>query len=164
MAVTWDQIKAMFTTMDVDHMKRVSANWPKVMDLHDEESVLYYATQIPRMPIGEPTLDPADGVGFSRLVEKPKPIGKTDCVTDTESNVDAARIAAQRIINDGAQCIVGNVDFGGTLAVAQVCEQRGVPLVVNVGAAPQITEQGVQIRCAQFPARGNVDGRWPSAH
>jgi hypothetical protein len=64
MAVTWDQIKAMFTTMDVEHMKRVSANWPTVMDLHDEESVLYYATQIHasvssgRMPIGEPRWTP----------------------------------------------------------------------------------------------------------
>lgn len=64
MPVTWDQIKAMFTTMDVEHMKRVSANWPKVMDLHDEESALYYATQIHasvssgRMPIGEPRWTP----------------------------------------------------------------------------------------------------------
>jgi hypothetical protein len=59
-AVTWEQIEAMFTTMDVEHMKRVSASWPKVLDLHDEESVLYYAAQIHasvksgRMPIGEP--------------------------------------------------------------------------------------------------------------
>src|SRR3954471_1029561 len=56
---------------------------------------------------------------------------------DTESNVDAARAAAGRIIDDGAHCIVGNVDSGGTLAVAQVCERRQVPLVVNVGAPPQ---------------------------
>jgi hypothetical protein len=60
MAVTWDTIKAYFTDMDVAHMKQVSAHWPKVMDLHDEKSVLYYATQIHaavaagRMPIGEP--------------------------------------------------------------------------------------------------------------
>jgi branched-chain amino acid transport system substrate-binding protein len=77
---------------------------------------------------------------------------------DTESNVDAARIAAQRIINDGAQCIVGNVDSGGTLAVAQVCEQRGVPLVVNVGAAPQITEQGFKFVARNFPHAGMLMG------
>ena len=77
---------------------------------------------------------------------------------DTESNVDAARIAAQRIINDGAQCIVGNVDSGGTLAVAQVCEQRGVPLVVNVGAAPQITEQGFKYVARNFPHAGMLMG------
>ena len=26
--------------------------------------------------------------------------------------------------------------FAGTLAIAQVCEQRQVPLIVNIGAAP----------------------------
>ena len=77
---------------------------------------------------------------------------------DTESNVDAARIAAQRIINDGAHCIVGNVDSGGTLAVAQVCEQRAVPLVVNVGAAPQITEQGFKFVARNFPHAGMLMG------
>jgi hypothetical protein len=60
MAVTWETIESYFTDIDVAHMKKVSANWPKVMDLHDEDSVLYYATQIHesvasgRMPIGEP--------------------------------------------------------------------------------------------------------------
>jgi hypothetical protein len=59
MAVTWPTIKGYFTTTDVNHMKQVSAHWPKVMDLHDEASVLYYAKQIHaavnsgRMPIGE---------------------------------------------------------------------------------------------------------------
>jgi hypothetical protein len=60
MAVTWATIEAYFTDMDVAHMKQVSAHWPKVMDLHDQASVLYYAKQIHaavdsgRMPIGEP--------------------------------------------------------------------------------------------------------------
>jgi hypothetical protein len=64
MPMTWEQIQAMFTTMDVEHMKRVSATWPKVLDLHDEDSVLYYAAQIHvsvksgRMPIGEPRWTP----------------------------------------------------------------------------------------------------------
>jgi hypothetical protein len=64
MPVTWEQIQAMFTTMDVEHMKRVSATWPKLLDLHDEDSVLYYAAQVHasvksgRMPIGEPRWTP----------------------------------------------------------------------------------------------------------
>ena len=73
---------------------------------------------------------------------------------DTESNVDAARAAAERIIDDGAHCIVGNVDSGGTLAVAQVCERRQVPLVVNVGAPPQLTEQGYKYVARNFPHAG----------
>ena len=77
---------------------------------------------------------------------------------DTESNVDAARIAAERVINDGAHCIVGNVDSGGTMAIAQVCEQHQVPLVVNVGAAPQITEQGFKYVARNFPHAGMLMG------
>jgi len=77
---------------------------------------------------------------------------------DTESNVDAARIAAERVINEGAHCIVGNVDSGGTMAIAQVCEQHQVPLVVNVGAAPQITEQGFKYVARNFPHAGMLMG------
>ena len=76
----------------------------------------------------------------------------------TLSNVDAARIAAERVINDGAHCIVGNVDSGGTMAIAQVCEQHQVPLVVNVGAAPQITEQGFKYVARNFPHAGMLMG------
>lgn len=59
MAITWDTITSYFTDMDVDHMKQVSAGWPKLLDLHDQQSVLYYAPQIyaavqsGTMPIGE---------------------------------------------------------------------------------------------------------------
>ena len=77
---------------------------------------------------------------------------------DTESNVDAARIAAERVINEGAHCIVGNVNSGGTMAIAQVCEQHQVPLVVNVGAAPQITEQGFKYVARNFPHAGMLMG------
>ncbi len=61
---------------------------------------------------------------------------------DFESNVDTARARTEQLIGGGAQVIIGAFDSGGTLAAAQVCEQHGIPLVVNVGAAPQITEQG----------------------
>ena len=40
------------------------------------------------------------------------------------------------------------------MAVAQVCEQRGVPLVVNVGAPPQLTEQGYKFVARNFPHAG----------
>ena len=70
---------------------------------------------------------------------------------DTESNVDAARIAAQRIINDGAHCIVGNVDSGGTRRRTGL---RTAPCMVNVGAAPQITEQGFKFVARNFPHAG----------
>jgi hypothetical protein len=82
MAVTWAQIEAYFTTMDVEHMKRVSANWPKIMDLHDEASVLYYATQIHasvssgRMPIGEPRWTPQMVADFLEWWKSQQPAAK----------------------------------------------------------------------------------------
>lgn len=70
---------------------------------------------------------------------------------DTESNPDVARSRAEKLINDGAQVLVGAFESGQTLAIAQVCEQRGVPLVINVAAAPQITEQGYKTIFRNFP-------------
>jgi branched-chain amino acid transport system substrate-binding protein len=73
---------------------------------------------------------------------------------DIESNPDVARTQCERVINEGAQCIVGAFDSASTLAMAQVCEQRKVPLVVNIAAAPQLTEQGYQFLVRNFPTAG----------
>ena len=59
---------------------------------------------------------------------------------DTESNVDTARARAEKLIGDGAQLLVGAFDSGQTTAIAQVAEQKGIPLVINIAAAPPITE------------------------
>lgn len=75
---------------------------------------------------------------------------------DIESNPDVARTQCERVVNDGAQCIVGAFDSASTLAMAQVCEQRKVPLVVNVGAAPQLTEQGYKFLVRNFPTGGQL--------
>jgi len=61
---------------------------------------------------------------------------------DFESNVDTARTRAERLIQEGANVLVGAFDSGASAAIAQVAEQRGIPYVINIGAAPQITEQG----------------------
>src|ERR1700694_2077491 len=57
---------------------------------------------------------------------------------DTEQSVDVARTQTERAINEGANCIVGAFDSAATLAMAQVCEQRHVPLGVKVGAGAQL--------------------------
>src|SRR3954463_1176229 len=61
---------------------------------------------------------------------------------DFESNVDTARTRAERLIQEGAHVLVGPFDSGAASAIAQVAEQRGVPFVINIASAPQITEQG----------------------
>ena len=75
---------------------------------------------------------------------------------DIESNPDVARNQCERVINDGVNCIVGAFDSASTLAMAQVCEQRQVPLVVNIAAAPQLTEQGYKFLVRNFPTGGQL--------
>ncbi|MBL8378296.1 MAG: ABC transporter substrate-binding protein [Burkholderiales bacterium] len=70
---------------------------------------------------------------------------------DTESNVDTARTRAERLIQEGAHVLVGPFDSGAAAAIAQVAEQRGVPFVINIAAAPQITEQGYKFVFRNFP-------------
>lgn len=70
---------------------------------------------------------------------------------DIESSVDVARSRAEKLINDGAQVLIGAFDSGATSAIAQVCEQKGVPFIVNIAAAPQITEQGYKFVFRNFP-------------
>ncbi len=70
---------------------------------------------------------------------------------DTETNVDVARSRAEKLISDGAQLLVGAFDSGQTTAIAQVAEQKGVPFVINIAAAPPITEQGYKFVFRNFP-------------
>jgi branched-chain amino acid transport system substrate-binding protein len=70
---------------------------------------------------------------------------------DTETNVDVARARAEKLIAEGAQLLVGAFDSGQTTAIAQVAEQKGIPLVINIAAAPQITEQGYKFVFRNFP-------------
>jgi len=70
---------------------------------------------------------------------------------DTETNVDTARTRAERLIQEGAHCLVGPFDSGAAAAIAQVAEPRGVPFVINIAAAPQITELGYKFVFRNFP-------------
>jgi branched-chain amino acid transport system substrate-binding protein len=70
---------------------------------------------------------------------------------DTETNVDTARSRAERLISEGAQLLVGAFDSGQTSAIAQVAEQKGIPFVINLAAAPPITEQGYKFVFRNFP-------------
>ncbi|MFN3657023.1 MAG: ABC transporter substrate-binding protein [Pseudolabrys sp.] len=69
---------------------------------------------------------------------------------DTETNVDVARARAEKLISDGAQLLVGAFDSGQSSAIAQVAEQKGIPYVINIAAAPPITEQGYKFVFRNF--------------
>jgi branched-chain amino acid transport system substrate-binding protein len=70
---------------------------------------------------------------------------------DTETNVEVARARAEKLISDGAQILVGAFDSGQSAAIAQVAEQKGIPFVINIAAAPAITEQGYKFVFRNFP-------------
>jgi branched-chain amino acid transport system substrate-binding protein len=83
-----------------------------------------------------------------------KALGLPDPVimnADTETNVEIARARAEKLISEGANCLVGAFDSGQTTAIAQVAELKGVPLVINIAAAPPITEQGYKFVFRNFP-------------
>lgn len=70
---------------------------------------------------------------------------------DTESTVDRGRRAAELLIDKGAHLLVGCFDSGVTAVVAQVAEQRKIPLVINIAAADDITKQGYKYVFRNFP-------------
>jgi branched-chain amino acid transport system substrate-binding protein len=75
---------------------------------------------------------------------------------DTESNVEIARSRAEKLIGEGAQLLMGAFDSGQSSAIAQVAEQKGIPFVINIAAAPPITEQGYKFVFRNFPTAGMI--------
>jgi branched-chain amino acid transport system substrate-binding protein len=100
-----------------------------------------------------------------RGVELANPIFKSNGLpeleimsADTETNVGVARSRAEKLIADGAQLLVGAFDSGQSSAIAQVAEQKGIPFVINIAAAPPITEQGYKFVFRNFPTAGMILG------
>jgi branched-chain amino acid transport system substrate-binding protein len=77
---------------------------------------------------------------------------------DTETNVEVARSRAEKLIADGAQLLMGAFDSGQSTAIAQVAEQKGIPFVINIAAAPDITEQGYKFVFRNFPTAPMILG------
>ncbi len=75
---------------------------------------------------------------------------------DTETNVDVARARAEKLIGEGAQLLVGAFDSGQSSAIAQAAEQKGIPYIINIAAAPPITEQGYKFVFRNFPTAGMI--------
>lgn len=75
---------------------------------------------------------------------------------DTESDPQIARAQAEKLISEGVQLLIGAFDSGQTTTIAQTAEQRGIPLVINIAAAPQITEQGYKFVFRNFPVASSI--------
>src|SRR5437764_7620637 len=77
---------------------------------------------------------------------------------DTEIKVEVAPARAEKPINDGAQLLIGAFDSGQSTAIAQVAEQKGIPYVIDIAAAPDITEQGYKFVFRNFPTAPMILG------
>ncbi len=87
---------------------------------------------------------------------------------DTQTKADVARSEAERVINQGAQFLMGTFNSADTAAVVPVAQQRRVPFLVDIAAADPITanvakavkegQQKVQYVYRNFPT-GSGFGR-----
>jgi len=58
---------------------------------------------------------------------------------DTQSKPDVARPEAERLVNAGAQVLVGAFSSGDSAAIVPVAQQRQIPFLIDVSAADPIT-------------------------
>ncbi|MDP2968940.1 MAG: ABC transporter substrate-binding protein [Deltaproteobacteria bacterium] len=72
-------------------------------------------------------------------------------LADTEAKEEVARSEAEKVIKEGAVCLVGPFLSGNAMTIATLCEQRGVPFVMDVAAADDITRKGFKFTFRVFP-------------
>jgi branched-chain amino acid transport system substrate-binding protein len=58
---------------------------------------------------------------------------------DTQTKADVARAEAERLINAGAQLMMGTFNSADTNAIVPVAQQRRIPFLVDISAADPIT-------------------------
>ena len=96
--------------------------------------------------------DSVRGIELALEVLGSKGYPKVEVVhVDNETKVDVGRAQAEKLIDQGCTMILGCYDSGISSAVAQVCEQKSIPLVINVAAAPQITDGRFKTVFRNFP-------------
>jgi len=63
-------------------------------------------------------------------------------VADSRTDPAEGRAEAERLIDEGADIILGAFNSGVTRTVSQATEQEGIPHVSNASSAPELTERG----------------------
>src|SRR5881397_4418310 len=89
-------------------------------------------------------------------------------VGDTQTKPENGRVEAERVVNQGAQMLMGSFDSGSTSAMVSVAQQKRVPFLIDIAAADPITanvaksvkegQQKVQYVYRNFPT-GSSFGR-----
>lgn len=70
---------------------------------------------------------------------------------DSQTSAEVGRSEADRLIKEGAKVIVGAFESGTGMAIATLCEQRGVPFLCDVAALDDITQKGYKYTFRIFP-------------
>jgi len=70
---------------------------------------------------------------------------------DSEAKEEVGRMEAERLIKEGAVCIVGPFMSGIAMAISTLCEARGIPFVIDIAAADAITQRGYKYTFRCFP-------------
>src|SRR5216117_4405705 len=60
-------------------------------------------------------------------------------VGDTQTKPENGRVEAERLVNQGAQMLLGSFDSGSTAAMVSVAQQKRVPFLIDIAAADPIT-------------------------
>ena len=74
---------------------------------------------------------------------------------DTEAKEEVARSETERLIKEGAVCLVGPFLSSNAMTIATLCEERGVPFVMDVAAADDITRKGFKFTFRVFATSTN---------
>jgi branched-chain amino acid transport system substrate-binding protein len=76
-------------------------------------------------------------------------------LADTGAKEEVSRSETERLIKEGAVCLVGPFLSGNAMTIATLCEQRGIPFVMDVAAADDITRKGFKFTFRVFPVSSN---------
>jgi len=81
----------------------------------------------------------ADAINAARGVKARGGMKLELILGDTQTKPDVGRTEAERVVNQGAQMLMGSFDSGSTAAMVPVAQQRRVPFLVDIAAADPIT-------------------------
>jgi branched-chain amino acid transport system substrate-binding protein len=110
----------------------------------------------------------ADAINAAGGIKSLKGLKLELLLGDTQTKPDVGRTEAERVVNQGAQMLMGSFDSGSTAAMVPVAQQRRIPFLVDIAAADPITanvaksvkegQQKVQYVYRNFPT-GSSFGR-----
>jgi branched-chain amino acid transport system substrate-binding protein len=70
---------------------------------------------------------------------------------DAGAKEEMVRSEAERLMKEGAVCLTGSFLSDPAMTISSLCEQRGIPFVIDVAATADVRQQGSQYTFRCFP-------------